>query len=134
MLYRALRAINARYTVVAFGFFATAFFVALLTMVYPIVPLAILFSSIYLVVLAWIGRCILKGTERALARRALRQGSCPACEGRTVSVAVAGGTDNATERRFDCQRCRMRYAEDGDDWDAEHDDLTEADRIAERTL
>ncbi len=108
MIYRILRAINDVYgTVALFGFIA-AFFIALaFTVIYPLVPILLIFSSIFLVVAVRLGYLALHAAERAVARRSLHRGVCPWCAGICHARQVTDKTVHA------CSGCSARYCSTG---------------------
>ncbi|MBL9121126.1 MAG: zf-TFIIB domain-containing protein [Phycisphaerae bacterium] len=111
MLYRIARAVAEAFKFVAFGGFVVAFFVAFaFVFILPVVPLFLIISAPFVLVLCWIASDLLGALEQAIARRSLRRGKCPACE-------------NGIERfRFDgqeiheCGHCRRIFESDGDIW------------------
>jgi hypothetical protein len=109
MLYRFLRGLNEIYGVTVLFCFIAAFFVAFaFTLIYPIVPLLMLISSIFLVVLARGVFLVLRGLERRTAIAGIRRGSCPACATRFDAILVG-------ERRVhECPGCRRIFDESGD--------------------
>jgi hypothetical protein len=109
MVYRFLRGFNEIYPLAALFGFMAAFFVAFaFTVIYPLVPIVLMISSIFVVVgvrLVYLG---MRWLERSVARGALAKGKCPACK--TTCDAVLVG-----ERRVqECPGCRRIFAETGD--------------------
>jgi hypothetical protein len=109
MLYRFLRGLNEVYGVTVMFCFIAAFFIAFaFTLVYPIVPLIMLISSIFLVVIARVVFLVMRAAERSLAKGGLRRGACPACSSKLDSILVG-------ERRVhECPGCRRVFSENGD--------------------
>lgn len=109
MLYRFLRGLNEIYGVTVLFCFIAAFFVAFaFTLIYPIVPLVMLISSIFLVVIARGVFLVLRRIERGVALSGIRRGSCPACSARFDAILVG-------ERRVhECPGCRRIFDEVGD--------------------
>jgi hypothetical protein len=124
MLYRFVRGFNEIYGVTVLFLFIGAFFVAFAcTLIYPLIPIVMLISSIFLVVIARVAFVALRGVERRLARRALVAGRCPACA--TACDAILLG-----ERRVqECPGCRRVFVESGDPFVPEE---TPADASAAR--
>ncbi len=117
MLYRLLRGINEIYGMVALFAFIAAFFIAFaFTVIYPLVPILLVVSSVFLVVGARLGYLTLRMMELNLARRALTRGLCPlcggACEQRTINAPVSE-TESAIVKMYACTSCRARFALDG---------------------
>lgn len=109
MLYRFLRGLNEIYGVTVLFCFIAAFFVAFaFTLIYPIVPLVMLISSIFLVVIARVVFLVLRRMERGVALSGIRQGTCPACSTKFDAILVG-------ERRVhECPGCRRIFDESGD--------------------
>ena len=109
MLYRFLRGLNEIYGVTVLFCFIAAFFVAFaVTLIYPIVPLVMLISSIFLVVLARVVFLARRGLERGVATAGIRRGECPACSAKFDAILVG-------ERRVhECPGCRRIFDEVGD--------------------
>jgi hypothetical protein len=81
MLYRFLRGLNEIYGVTVLFCFIGAFFIAFaFTLIYPIVPLLMLISSIFLVVIARGAFMVMRHVECTVARRGIARGACPACD------------------------------------------------------
>jgi hypothetical protein len=108
MLYRLLRGFNEIYPIAVLFAFIAAFFVAFaFTVIYPLVPIILIISSVFLVVIARVTFLVMRGFERRLALAALRNDRCPACSTGCDAVRVG-------ERRvLECPGCRRCYAEDG---------------------
>jgi hypothetical protein len=112
MLYRAIRAVNEHFALGVFGFFVLLFFVALaFTFIYPIVPLVLVFFSLFLVVFFWLIFKAMGGMARSMARRWMRSGQCPACDGKLIAMEAHG------ERLQECDNCRRAFMTNGDEWD-----------------
>ncbi|MEY3142369.1 MAG: hypothetical protein RLY21_862 [Planctomycetota bacterium] len=109
MLYRFLRGLNEIYGVTVLFCFIAAFFVAFaFTLIYPIVPLVMLISSIFLVVIARGVFLTLRWLERRVATAGIRKGECPACSAKFDAILVG-------ERRVhECPGCRRIFDEVGD--------------------
>jgi len=109
MLYRFFRGLNEIYGVTVMFCFIAAFFVAFaFTLIYPIVPLVMLISSIFLVVIARGVFLVLRGAERRFAKSGIQRGTCPACSSTLDSILVG-------ERRVhECPGCRRVFSENGD--------------------
>ncbi len=109
MFYRVLRNVNEIYGVVALFAFIAAFFIALaFTVIYPMVPILLVFSSIFLVVGARLGYLALRAGERALARREIARGLCPDCGESCESRVVSG------QSLSECSVCSMRFTPQGE--------------------
>lgn len=109
MLYRILSGITHIYPSVALGLFVLLAVIAFaFTMIYPLVPIVLMISSIFLVVFVRCGYLALKWLERRLAMESLSRGACPACG--TVCDALRVG-----ERRVqECPGCRRAFDERGE--------------------
>ncbi|MFM7133298.1 MAG: hypothetical protein ACKO0W_03170 [Planctomycetota bacterium] len=108
MLYRFVRGLNEIYGVTVLFMFIAAFFIAFaFTLIYPIVPIILLFSSIFLVVILRGAFILMRATERGLARSALARGACPACATRCDEMRV--GEETVQE----CPGCRRVFAANG---------------------
>ena len=109
MIYRILRGITEVYGVTWLVIFIAMFFVAFaFTVIYPLVPIVMIISSVFLVVFVRCGYLGLKWAELKVARTALRTDSCPAC--RTACDALRVG-----ERRvLECPGCRRVFEETGE--------------------
>lgn len=108
MLYRFVRGLNEIYGVTVLFMFIAAFFIAFaFTLIYPIVPIILLFSSIFLVVILRGAFILMRATERGLARSALGRGACPACATRCDEMRV--GEETVQE----CPGCRRVFAANG---------------------
>ena len=108
MLYRFVRGFNEIYGVTVLFLFIGAFFVAFAcTLIYPLIPIVMLISSIFLVVIARVTFVVLRSIEERIARGALSAGRCPAC--RTACYAVRVGE----KRVHECPGCRRVFAESG---------------------
>lgn len=109
MLYRFLRGINEIYPKACLLLFIGLFLVAFtFTMVYPLVPIVLIISSVYLVVVVRCGYLALKWAELKVARNKLAQGMCPACGVRCDKRQVA-------ERSVhDCPGCRRGFTDTGE--------------------
>ncbi len=109
MLYRFIRGLNEIYGVTVMFCFIAAFFIAFaFTLIYPIVPLVMLISSIFLVVIARGVFLILRWIERGVAKSALGRGNCPACATKVDAILVG-------ERRVhECPGCRRIFDDVGD--------------------
>ncbi|MCE2882614.1 MAG: hypothetical protein LW636_09710 [Planctomycetaceae bacterium] len=109
MLYRFMRGFNEIYGVTVLFLFIGAFFVAFaFTLVYPLVPIVMLISSIFFVVGFRVFGLVCRGIERSLAREALGRGNCPAC--RTACDVLEVGA----QRVHECPSCRRAFAATGD--------------------
>lgn len=109
MLYRFFRGLNEIYGVTVLFCFIAAFFIAFaFTVIYPLVPIILIISSIFLVVAARTVFLVLRRVERSLATRALGRGACPACS--TACDAIRVGD----RRVLECPGCRRAFAESGD--------------------
>lgn len=109
MLYRILRGINEIYGVTVLFLFIGAFFVAFaFTVIYPLVPIVLLISSIFFVVGFRLVFLALRGAERRVARSALGRGGCPACSARCDAILVG------QRRVHECPGCRRVFDEFGD--------------------
>lgn len=108
MLYRFVRGFNEIYGVTVLFLFIGAFFVAFAcTLIYPLIPIVMLISSIFLVVIARVTFVVLRALEERIARAALSAGRCPACGTSCDAVRVG-------ERRVhECPGCRRVFAESG---------------------
>ena len=116
MLYRLTRAINEYYGVVVLGFFVLAFFIALaFTVIFPIVPFVLLFLCLFLVVFFSMVSKVLRAIERLIARRSLRKGRCPACQGELIDVAGDG------ELMHECVPCGWLLRANGEEWQRDPD-------------
>ncbi|MFO0826886.1 MAG: hypothetical protein U0572_01960 [Phycisphaerales bacterium] len=114
MLYRITRAVNDYYGLAVFGFFLVAFFAALaFTMIYPIVPFALLFISIFLVVIFWIAGNVSAAIERRLALRAMARDACPSCDGPLTKAFLPN------EALRECEACRIVLHLNGEEWTPE---------------
>jgi len=109
MLYRILRGITQIYAPVWFAIFLLLAAIAFVfTMIYPLVPIVLLISSVFLVVAVRCGYLGLKWIELWLAREALGEGRCPACSTKCDAVRVG-------ERRVqECPGCRKIFDETGE--------------------
>lgn len=121
MLYRFARAFNELYGVTVFALFVAAFLVAFaFTLIYPIVPIVLLFLSIFAVV-AFTGlNRILRAIERALARRGLSRGVCPACRSALAPIDLPGGAGH------DCLGCARIFRPGGELWLGDPDEPVES--------
>lgn len=116
MLYRIARAVAEAFKFVAFGGFIAAFFTAFaFVFILPIVPLFLIISAPFVLVLCWITSDLLSATEQALARRALRANRCPACHTPVETFRI--GKDEVRE----CAECRRVFLADGDLWQRDPD-------------
>ncbi len=110
MLYRVLRGINEIYPQACLGLFIVLFIVAFVcTMAYPMVPIILVISSVYLVIIARCGYLILRALERKVARRACARGVCPMCD--HANAAVVGVQ---FEGVFSCTGCARVFTAKGD--------------------
>jgi hypothetical protein len=109
MIYRILRGITEIYGITWLVIFIAMFFVAFaFTVIYPLVPIVMIISSVLLVVGVRCGYLALKWSELRVARGALAGGTCPAC--RTACDALRVG-----ERRIqECPGCRRVFEESGE--------------------
>jgi hypothetical protein len=109
MVYRFLRGINEIYGVTVLFVFIALFLIALaFTVIYPLVPIVLMISSIFLVVFVRLVYLGLKAAELMLARESLGMGQCPACSTKCDALRVG-------ERRvLECPRCRRGYQESGE--------------------
>ncbi len=111
MLYRIARAVAEAFKFVAFGGFIVAFFTAFaFVFIMPIVPLFLIISAPFVLVLCWITSDVLGAAEQGIARRALRARRCPACGHGVESKTMAKETVHC------CGDCRRMYQPDGDVW------------------
>ena len=109
MLYRIFRGITEIYGRVWLFIFIGMFFVALaFTVIYPLVPIVMIISSVFLVVIVRCGYLTLKWAECGLAREALGAGNCPACRAKADAECVG------EERVHECPGCRRVYDAKGD--------------------
>jgi len=109
MLYRILRGITEIYGRVWLFIFIAMFFVALaFTVIYPLVPIVMIISSVFLVVFVRCGYLALKWAECGLAREAIAAGGCPACRAKVDALRVG------EDRIHECPRCRRVYDARGD--------------------
>lgn len=109
MLYRILRGITEIYGRVWLFIFIGMFFVALaFTVIYPLVPIVMIISSVFLVVFVRCGYLGLKWAECGLAREALGAGNCPACRTKVDALRIG------EERVHECPGCRRVYDGKGD--------------------
>ena len=121
MLYRFVRGFNELYGITVFALFVGAFLVAFaFTLVYPIVPIVLLFVSIFAVVgFTGLNR-LLRAIERGLARRGLERGCCPACRSTLVPIDLPG------EAGLDCSGCARIFRPGGELWLGDPDAPIEA--------
>lgn len=108
MLYRFVRGLNEIYGVTVLFMFIAAFFIAFaFTLIYPIVPIILLFSSIFLVVILRSAFVAMRAAERGIARASLGRGVCPACATGCDELRV--GEQVVKE----CPGCRRVFAATG---------------------
>lgn len=109
MLYRILHGIVKIYAPVWFAIFLGLAAIAMLfTVIYPLVPIVLIISSVFLVVGVRCGYLVLKWLELKLAMEKLSVGLCPACGARCDAIRIG-------ERRVqECPGCRQAYDEKGD--------------------
>jgi hypothetical protein len=108
MLYRFLRGFNEIYPVTVLFAFIAAFFVAFaFTVIYPLVPIILIISSVFLVVIARVVYLTTRRIELGVALGALKSGRCPACA-TTCDVLRVGEA-----RVQECPGCRRIYDETG---------------------
>ena len=108
MLYRFLRGFNEIYPVTVLFAFIAAFFVAFaFTVIYPLVPIILIISSVFLVVIARVVFLVMQRFERGVALSSLRKGKCPACA--TECDVLRVGESRVQE----CPVCRRIYDEVG---------------------
>jgi hypothetical protein len=108
MLYRFLRGFNEIYPVTVLFAFIAAFFVAFaFTVIYPLVPIVLIISSVFLVVFARVFYLVTRRFERGVALASLRGGRCPACA-TTCDVLRVGEA-----RVQECPGCRRIFDEIG---------------------
>lgn len=108
MLYRFLRGFNEIYPVTVLFAFIAAFFVAFaFTVIYPLVPIILIISSVFLVVIARVVFLVMRRFERGVARSSLRNGKCPACAAACDVLRVG------ESRVQECPGCRRIYDEVG---------------------
>lgn len=109
MIYRILRGITEVYGVTWLVIFIAMFFVAFaFTVIYPLVPIVMIISSVFLVVFVRCGYLGLKWAELKVARGALGTDSCPACRAACDALRVG-------ERRvLECPGCRRVFEESGE--------------------
>jgi hypothetical protein len=129
MLYRIARAVAEAFKFVALGGFIVAFFTAFaFVFILPIVPLFLIISAPFVLVLCWLTSDILSNLEQFLARRALRGDRCPACAAGIERFVV--GKETVSE----CPACRRIYEADGDIWQRDPDaTATAAEGVGEGT-
>lgn len=109
MLYRILRGVTEIYGVTWLAIFILMFFVAFaFTLIYPLVPIVMIISSVFLVVLVRCGYLGLKWGELAVARGALGSGACPACSTRCDALRVG------EQRVLECPACRRVFEDSGE--------------------
>ncbi|MEY4119568.1 MAG: hypothetical protein RLZZ116_2896 [Planctomycetota bacterium] len=109
MLYRIFRGINEVYPAVWLGIFMLLAIVAFaFTVIYPIVPIVLVISSVFLVVGVRCGYLALKWIEHKLAREALAGGNCPACRADCDALRIG------SRRVLECQGCRRAFEENGE--------------------
>jgi hypothetical protein len=109
MLYRILRGITQIYAPVWFAIFVLLAAIAFVcTMIYPLVSIVLLISSVFLVVIVRCGYLGLKWVELWLAREALGEGRCPACSTKCDAVRVG------EQRVHECPGCRGIFDERGE--------------------
>jgi hypothetical protein len=121
MLYRFARAFNELYGITVFALFVMAFLVAFaFTLVYPIVPIVLLFTSIFAVVFFTGLNRLLRAVERRLARRGLERGTCPACREPLAPVDLPDGPG------LDCTGCARIFRPGGELWLGDPDAPVEA--------
>jgi len=108
MIYRFLRGFNEIYPVAVLFAFIAAFFVAFaFTVIYPLVPIILIISSVFLVVIARVTFLVLRHFERGIALASLRNGKCPACA--TACDVLRVGESRVQE----CPSCRRIFDEMG---------------------
>lgn len=111
MLYRIARAVAEAFKFAAFGGFIVAFFTAFaFVFIMPIVPLFLIISAPFVLVLCWITSDVLGTLEQGIARRALRASRCPACGHGIESKTIAKDTVHC------CGDCGRMFQADGDVW------------------
>ncbi|MFZ4723102.1 MAG: hypothetical protein ACOYMI_08125 [Phycisphaerales bacterium] len=102
---RILRFVNRAYPFVAFGAYGFAFVVAFICMfTFPLGALTLVVVGVLSLAFVALGSDALKGLERALSRRALRRGRCPACR-MGPAQSVADG--------WSCRGCAANFEPDG---------------------
>jgi hypothetical protein len=128
MLYRILRGITEVYPAVWLGIFMLLAVIAFaFTVIYPLVPIVLVISSVFLVVAVRCGYLALKWIEHRLAREALVAGACPAC--RTACDALRIGS----RRVLECPGCRRAFEENGEKYVPKPED-SEQSADFERTV
>lgn len=121
MLYRIFRGINEVYPTVWLGIFMLLAIVAFaFTVIYPIVPIVLVISSVFLVVGVRCGYLGLKWIEHKLAREALAGGSCPACRAECDALRIGA------RRVLECQGCRRAFEESGEKYVAKPEDAEQS--------
>ncbi|MFM7050520.1 MAG: hypothetical protein ACKOYN_00095 [Planctomycetota bacterium] len=109
MLYRFLRGFNEIYGVTVLFLFIGAFFVAFaFTLVYPLVPIVMLISSIFLVVGFRVFGLLCRKAEHAVARASVGRGMCPACSVSCDALEVGA------QRVHECPSCRRAFVASGE--------------------
>lgn len=109
MIYRILRGITEVYGVTWLVIFIAMFFVAFaFTVIYPLVPIVMIISSVFLVVFVRCGYLGLKWAELKVARAALGTGRCPACRAACDALRVG------EHRVLECPGCRRVFEESGE--------------------
>ncbi len=121
MLYRIFRGINEVYPAVWLGIFMLLAIVAFaFTVIYPIVPIVLVISSVFLVVGVRCGYLGLKWVEHKLAREALAGGNCPACRAECDALRIGA------RRVLECQGCRRAFEENGEIYVAKPEDAEQS--------
>lgn len=121
MLYRIFRGINEVYPAIWLGIFILLAIVAFaFTVIYPIVPIVLVISSVFLVVGVRCGYLGLKWIELTLAREALGAGNCPACRSACDALRIG------PRRVLECQGCRRAFEENGEKYVAKPEDAEQS--------
>ena len=125
MIYRILNGITHIYPYAALGLFVLLAVIAFaFTVIYPLVPIVLMISSIFLVVFVRCGYLALKWVELKLAMESLSTGSCPACGTRCDALRVG-------ERRIqECPGCRRVFDDKGEPYVPSDASSSEAEQPA----
>ena len=121
MLYRVFRGITEVYPTVWLGIFMLLAVVAFaFTVIYPVVPIVLVISSVFLVVAVRCGYLALKWCELRVARASLGQGLCPACRAPCDALRVG------SRRVLECPGCRRAFEADGEKYVPRPEDAEES--------
>jgi hypothetical protein len=109
MLYRFLRGLNEIYPQLWLAIFIGLAAIAMaFTVIYPLVPIVLIISSVFLVVAVRLVYLALRWAECRLALGSLASGRCPACKTMCDRIAIG-------ERRIhECPGCRRAFDDKGD--------------------